>query len=197
MSPLGRRKFLGKISLITAAATMPSFVYSAIKISEEYVTADTNYGKIKGLRLNGVNIFKGVPYAGRISGDRRFRRPAPLERWTGVRDALTLGAPAIQAPRRNEPEPAEDCLFLNIWTPANDQKKRPVMFYCHGGGYVVGSGGSAGQDGANLARKFDVVVVETNHRLGLLGFLYLDELAGEEYSGSGNMGLLDITAGLK
>lgn len=71
------------------------------------------------------------------------------------------------------------------------------MFYSHGGGYVVGSGGSAGQDGANLARYFDVVVVETNHRLGLLGFLYLDEIAGADYAGSGNMGLLDITAGLK
>ena len=114
---------------------------------------------------------------GRISGDRRFRRPAPLDPWTGVRDALQLGAPAIQAPRRNEPDPSEDCLFLNVWTPANDGKKRPVMFYNHGGGFVVGSGGAGGQDGANLARNFDVVVVETNHRLGLLGFLYLDEIA--------------------
>lgn len=197
MSTIDRRKFLGSISLMTVAATMPAFVHSAIKRPEEYITAETSYGKIKGLRLDGVNIFKGVPYAGRVSGDRRFRRPAPLEHWTGVRDAMTLGAPAIQTPRRNEPEPAEDCLFLNVWTPANDHKKRPVMFYSHGGGYVVGSGGSGGQDGANLARNFDVVVVETNHRLGLLGFLYLDELGGANYAGSGNMGLLDITAGLK
>jgi len=107
-----------------------------------------------------------------------------------------LGAPAIQPTRRNEPEPAEDCLFLNIWTPANDNQKRPVMFYNHGGGFVIGSGGSALQDGANLARNFDVVVVQTNHRLGLLGFLYLDELAGAEYAGSGNQGLLDIVAAL-
>jgi para-nitrobenzyl esterase len=71
------------------------------------------------------------------------------------------------------------------------------MFYNHGGGYVIGSGGSAGQDGANLARNFDVVVVETNHRLGLLGFLYLDEVAGADYEGSGNMGLLDIIEGLR
>ena len=107
-----------------------------------------------------------------------------------------LGAPAIQPPRRNEPEPAEDCLFLNIWTPANDNQKRPVMFYNHGGGFVIGSGGSALQDGANLARNFDVVVVQTNHRLGLLGFLYLDELAGSDYAGSGNQGILDIAAAL-
>ena len=70
------------------------------------------------------------------------------------------------------------------------------MFYNHGGGFVIGSGGSAGQDGANLARNFDVVVVETNHRLGLFGFLYLDEIAGSEYAGSGNNGLLDIIDGL-
>ena len=155
------------------------------------------HGKIRGVRTDGVNIFKGIPYAGRISGDRRFRRPAPLEPWAGVRDALQLGAPAIQSPRRNEPPPAEDCLFLNVWTPANDNKKRPVMFYNHGGGFVIGSGGSPGQDGSNLARNFDVVVVETNHRLGLLGFLYLDEIAGSDYAGSGNMGILDITEGLK
>ena len=197
MSTINRRKFLGSMSLITGAIVMPGFVYSSIKRYDEYVTAETSHGKIRGIRQRGVNIFKGVPYGGRVSGDRRFRRPAPLEAWTGIRDALTLGAPAIQPPRRNEPLPAEDCLFLNVWTPANDNKKRPVMFYSHGGGYVVGSGGSAGQDGANLARNFDVVVVETNHRLGLLGFLYLDEIAGADYEGSGNMGMLDIAAGLK
>ena len=71
------------------------------------------------------------------------------------------------------------------------------MFYSHGGGYVTGSAGSRGQDGSNLARHFDVVVVETNHRLGLLGFLYLDELGGEAYAGSGNNGVLDIVDGLR
>lgn len=160
------------------------------------VEAETIYGKIRGRRTAGVTSFKGVPYAGQVSGAYRFRRPAPLEPWSGVREALELGAPAIQPARRNEPDPAEDCLFLNVWTPANDNGKRPVMFYSHGGGFVVGSGGSVLQDGANLARNFDVVVVQTNHRLGLLGFLYLDELAEPEYAGSGNQGLLDIVAGL-
>jgi para-nitrobenzyl esterase len=197
MHTIDRRAFLSSMSLMSAALATPGFVFSSNKKQEEYIIAEITHGKIKGTRLNGVNIFKGVPYGGRVSGDHRFRRPAPLEHWTGVRDSLQLGAPAIQAPRRNEPAPAEDCLFLNIWTPGNDNMKRPVMFYSHGGGYVVGSGGSAGQDGANLARNFNVVVVETNHRLGLLGFLYLDELAGADYAGSGNMGLLDITAGLK
>lgn len=161
------------------------------------VNVETAHGTIRGLRHEGVTIFRGIPYAGRVSGDRRFRAPAELEPWPGVRDALHLGAPAIQLFRQNEPEPAEDCLFLNIWTPATDNQRRPVMFYSHGGGFVIGSGGSAAQDGTNLARNFDVVVVQTNHRLGLLGFLYLDELAGEEYAGSGNQGLLDIVAGLE
>jgi para-nitrobenzyl esterase len=165
--------------------------------AEEYVDVEITHGKIRGIRIEGVNVFKGVPYAGKVSGDRRFRRPAPLDPWTGVRDALLLGAPAIQAPRQNEPAPTEDCLFLNVWTPANDNRKRPVMFYNHGGGFIKGSGGAAAQDGSNLARNFDVVVVETNHRLGLMGFLYLDEIAGSDYSGSGNMGMLDIVAGLK
>jgi para-nitrobenzyl esterase len=161
------------------------------------IDVEISHGKLRGARHEGVTIFKGIPYAGRVSGDRRFRRPAELQPWSGVRDALQLGAPAIQPSRPNEPEPAEDCLFLNIWTPATDNQKRPVMFYSHGGGFVAGSGGAAGQDGANLARNFDVVVVQTNHRLGLLGFLYLDELAGSEYAGSGKEGILDIVAGLE
>lgn len=160
------------------------------------IEVEVSYGKIRGTRNEGVSIFKGIPYAGRVSGDRRFRRPAELKPWSRVRDALQLGAPAIQTPRLNEPEPAEDCLFLNIWTPATDNQKRSVMVYSHGGGFVVGSGGAAYQDGTNLARTFDVVVVQTNHRLGLLGFLYLDEVAGPEYEGSGNQGVLDIVVAL-
>ena len=196
MNPIDRRKFLTSISMVTAAFTIPNFVYSSFIPSDEYINAETTHGKIRGYRVDGVNIFKGIPYGGKTSGDRRFRRPAPLEKWSGVRDALTSGAPAMQAPRRGEPDPSEDCLFLNVWTPANDNKRRPVMFYNHGGGFVVGSGSAAGQDGANLSRNFDVVVVETNHRLGLFGFLYLDEVGGSEYGGSGNNGLLDIVDGL-
>ena len=202
MKSINRRQFVTQMSFSAMAVTAAKIGYSNSfnpnkGLVEEFVESHTTYGKIRGLRSEGVNIFKGIPYGGKISGDRRFRAPAPLEPWTGVRDALQLGAPAIQNPRRGEPAPSEDCLFLNVWTPANDNKKRPVMFYSHGGGFVIGSGGAAGQDGANLARNFDVVVVQTNHRLGLLAFLYLDEIAGAEYAGSGNMGMLDIVAGLK
>ncbi len=99
--------------------------------------------------------------------------------------------------RPNEPPPDEDCLFLNVWTPAADGRKRPVMFYNHGGGFTIGSAGAAYQDGSSLARTWDVVVVATNHRLGLMGYLYLGHLGGEEYATSGNQGLLDIRDGLK
>ncbi|HAK77891.1 MAG TPA: carboxylesterase/lipase family protein, partial [Runella sp.] len=191
-----RREFLNKTAFSIAGLSVANVAFSNSLI-EEFITTETNFGKIKGYREKGVNIFKGVPYAGKTSGERRFRRPAPLEPWAGVKETISLGAPAIQNPRRNEPTPSEDCLFLNVWTPANDNKKRPVMFYSHGGGFVIGSGGSAGQDGANLARNFDVVVVQTNHRLGLMGFLYLDELGGADYEGSGNNGMLDIVEGLK
>jgi para-nitrobenzyl esterase len=200
MNTINRRKFLGNISLATAAVAVPNIVYSSFFRPEEYIVTETTYGKIKGIRDEGVNIFKGIPYAGKISGDRRFRRPALLQSWRGVRDALQLGAPAIQPPNQtrgfNEPKQDEDCLFLNVWTPANDNKKRPVMFYNHGGGFATGSGGAVDQDGLNLARNFDVVVVETNHRLGIMGFLYLDEIGGPDYAGSGNNGTLDIVDAL-
>jgi para-nitrobenzyl esterase len=196
-----RRKFLGQLSVITAAITLPKFASSSVQAEDGFVIAEVFEGKLKGIRKDGVCLFKGVPYAGSLSGDRRFKRPAKLERWTGVRDALQLGAPSIQpqfqSRAKNEPKPDEDCLFLNVWTPADDNKKRPVMFYNHGGGFSSGSGGALDQDGSNLARFFDVVVVETNHRLGLMGFLYLEDIAGPEYAGSGNNGLLDIVDGLK
>ena len=197
MNKMNRKSFLSQASILTASLYLPSWYKSFAPSVSEYIETATTYGRVRGSRLDGVNIFKGIPYAGKVSGDRRFRKPAPLEAWQGIRDALELGAPAIQPPRRNEPAPSEDCLFLNVWTPDCDNKKRPVMFYNHGGGFVIGSGGSPGQDGSNLARFFDVVVVETNHRLGLFGFLYLDEVAGPDYAGSGNMGLLDIIEGLK
>lgn len=206
MNAIDRRKFLSQLTL-TAAGTaftsnlLASGLLNRPSMVKEFVTTKTSYGKIKGYREQSVNIFKGIPYAGKTSGDRRFRRPAPLQSWTGVRDALQLGAPAIQTSDGsrgiNEPAKNEDCLFLNVWTPANDNKKRAVMFYNHGGGFGAGSGGAPDQDGANLARFFDVVVVETNHRLGIMGFLYFDEIGGSDYEGSGNNGTLDIVDGLK
>jgi para-nitrobenzyl esterase len=201
MESISRRQFLASVSVAAAGVGLSGSGYPwGIRGMEGDVVVETAHGKVRGMAQDGVSVFRGIPYAGRVSGDRRFRRPAPLEPWTGVRDALRLGPPSIQSGRQateTEPAPAEDCLVLNVWTPAADGRRRPVMFYSHGGGYLTGSGGSRGQDGSNLARNFDVVVVETNHRLGLLGYLYLDEIAGEPYAGSGNNGVLDIVDGLR
>jgi len=184
------------------AIALPHRFMLAEAEKSEFVEAETRYGKLRGLKTAGLTTFKGIPYGGSVSGSNRFKAAQPLAPWSGVRDALKSGAPAIQTPIRasfgpSEGMPAEDCLFLNIWTPAADGRKRPVMFYCHGGGFTVGSGGAPYQDGGNLASTWDVVVVATNHRLGLMGFLYLGELGGEDYATSGNQGLLDICDGLK
>ena len=166
-----------------------------------FVEVETADGKLKGGSSRGALSFKGIPYGGSVSGANRFKEAPPVQPWTGVRDATNLGAPSPQKPKstygENEPAYAEDCLFLNVWTPAIDGKKRPVMVYCHGGGYSTGSAGSTAQDGSRLAAAYDVVVVASNHRLGLLGYLYLGELGGADYATSGNQGLLDIVASLR
>ncbi len=166
-----------------------------------FIEVEINSGRIRGGHSRGALAFKGIPYAGPVSGPNRFKAAPKVIPWTGVRDATVLGPPAMQGPGttygEHEPPYSEDCLVLNVWTPAvNDGGKRPVMFYCHGGGFTTGSGGQTIQDGAHLAAAYDVVVVASNHRLGLFGYLYLGELGGEEYSTSGNQGILDIVAAL-
>ena len=166
-----------------------------------FVEARTTAGKVRGGTARGALCFKGIPYAGQVSGAERFITPPPVVPWKGVRDALTLGAPTLQREKQTygEQEPAysEDCLYLNVWTPAVDKKARPVMVYLHGGGYSTGSAGSPTQDGGRMAARYDVVVVAPNHRLGLLGFLWLGDELGGDYNASGNQGMFDMIAALK
>lgn len=170
-------------------------------ITEPYVVVETAHGKLRGGHSRGALAFKGIPYGGSVSGKNRFKPAPPVEPWTGVRDALALGTPAPQSAKtvygEKEPQPGEECLVLNVWTPAIDGKKRPVLFYNHGGGFSTGSAGSVAQDGGQLAANHDVVVVASNHRLGIMGYLCLDELGGDAYAGSGNAGMTDIVAALK
>src|SRR5580658_8409340 len=176
----------------------------------DYIVAETSAGKVRGASKEGVQIFKGIPYAADAGGANRFKPARKAPSWNGVRDALEFGPrafqnddsfglmPEIMALFSAEAQPiSEACLVLNVWTPALDGRKRPVMFWCHGGAFISGSGASAWYDGGNLARKGDVVVVTINHRLGAPGFLYLAELGGEEYADSGNIGMLDIVEALK
>jgi para-nitrobenzyl esterase len=198
-----RREFVaqGSLALVCALGIPQRPAFAGAEKSEN-VEVETTYGRIRGLKITGLSTFRGIPYGGSVSGANRFKAARPLQPWTGVRDALKSGSPSLQPSMRpsfgtSEGLPAEDCLYLNVWTPAADGRKRPVMFYSHGGGFTVGSGGAPYQDASNLASAWDVVVVATNHRLGLMGFLYLGELGGEEYATSGNQGLLDICEGLK
>lgn len=202
---LSRRHMLQGFMGGSAALSVPLRASAAALLPGEgdhLPIVETSCGKLRGLATRGVLAFKGIAYAGSVSGAGRFKVAPPAPCWSGVRDAFTPGPPAMQPLGGtygiNEPAYSEDCLVLNVWTPAvRDGRKRPVIFYNHGGGFLTGSGASADADGANLARDFDVVVVASNHRLGALGYLYLGALAPDDYPDAGNLGVLDIVAALR
>lgn len=157
------------------------------------VVATTN-GSVRGRRDGGVAVFKGLRY-GADTGPRRFQPPVAPEPWTEPVDAFDYGPACPQT--SDEANQAEDCLFLNVWTPGVDRERRPVMVYIHGGGYLTGSGSSPLYDGTRLARRNDVVVVTLNHRLGPLGYAYLARVAGAPFLDSGSCGQLDLILALR
>ncbi len=162
-------------------------------------------GDVQGCVVDGISIFRGIPYGAPTSGANRFRAPQPPAPWSGVRECRQYGESAPQAAGwlaeggfdGNRPEIGEDCLVLNVWTPAADAAGRPVLVWLHGGGFEAGTGSSMLYDGTNVARRGDVVVVTINHRLGVMGHLHLADLAGDDFAGSANAGFLDIVAALQ
>jgi para-nitrobenzyl esterase len=170
--------------------------------------ASTTAGRVEGRVENGIHVFRGIPFAEPPVGSLRFKAPQPRQPWTGVLDATRFGPwahqdlsaiarqwwPSLPQPGMGQGldgEASEDCLTLNVWTPALDGRKRPVMVWIHGGAFVAGASSRPTTEGAILARCGDVVVVTVNYRLGALGFLELDEIGGDDYALSGNAGLLD------
>lgn len=180
-------------------------------IGDDIAIADTAYGKVKGFILRGITQFRGIPYGADTGGKNRFMPPQKPEQWDGIRPAVWWGntAPQLMDGRYgnayssfvdhwNYDDVSEDCLKLNVWTPAIDNEKRPVLVWLHGGGFTNGNGiEQDGYMGENLSRKGDVVFVSINHRLGPIGFSDLSAVGGEKYKDSGNVGALDMVAALQ
>jgi len=185
----------------------------SILASDSNAVVETTAGKVRGYTSNGIYTFKGIPYAGSTAGGARFMPPTKPKPWTGLRSSMAYGYVCPQPEttwfdwtldetawlmEMDQGRQDEDCLSLNIWTSGiNDNQKRPVMVWLHGGGFTAGSSHEVpAYHGENLSRRGDVVVITVNNRLGILGYLNLTEY-GEKYASSANVGMLDHVAALE
>lgn len=220
-SAMNRRKFMIGAG---AAALAPAFLRQASASEGANPVVELRRGSLRGAIDEGIHVFKGIPYGGPTGGHLRWMPPTRADRWDGVRDALEYGPMCPQRPTGASSDPNrpslitrlftpsegsrlrkgmggdrqdEDCLVLNVWTPAlGDGGKRPVMVWLHGGGFASGSGSSAAYNGVNLCKRGNVVVVTINHRLNVFGYCHLADLEGSRYASSGNAGMLDIVQAL-
>lgn len=220
-----RRSFIQTLGLSAATAGVSAPLASSAQpinvepkeddqilfVGDNIAVANTSYGRVRGFVLRGIHTFLGIPYGADTSGANRFMPPQKPAPWTEVRPAVWWGntAPQIMEKRYadqyasfvdhwNYDDVSEDCLRINVWTPALDTKKRPVVVWLHGGGFVNGNGiEQDGYHGENLSRMGDVVFCSLNHRLGALGFTNIAGVGGEKFAASGNVGMLDIVAALE
>ena len=179
-------------------------------VGDDIAITQTQYGQVQGYILDDVYTYLGIPYGASTAGENRFMPPQEPASWEGIRPAMFYGNDAPQGHENkwknnsstftdhwNYYDYSEDCLNLNVWTPAPDGKKRPVLVWMHGGGFAAGNSiEQDGYHGANLARSGDIVFVSVNHRLNVFGFSDLSS-AGPAFAHSGNVGVLDLVAALK
>src|SRR5580765_6432677 len=195
-----RRRFVMQTSSLLAGVYLTPWERLVAAVDSNDVIVETSAGKVRGVAVEDIRIFKGVPYGGTTAGKNRFMPPTKPAPWTGTRDALAFGPTAPQAGGNGAGSPgqSEDCLVLNIFTPAlSGGRNRPVMVWLHGGGFSTGSGSQPILDVTSLAHTSDVVVVTINHRLNVLGSTFLGEAAGSDFALSGGVGMLDIVAALQ
>ncbi len=222
-----RRKFIQMLGANTAGLSLvPSLTFGSSEtamdagedgqvlfIGDNVAVADTTYGRVRGFIMKDIYSFLGIPYGANTGGKNRFMAPQKPEPWKEVFPAVYWGNSAPQlldnffSSNRylaftddwHYDDVSEDCLRINVWTPAvKDGKKRPVMFWIHGGGFTSGNAIEHPEyHGENLARLGNVVFCSINHRLGPLGFADFAAVGGEKYSASGNVGMLDIVAALE
>jgi para-nitrobenzyl esterase len=192
---------------LAALAAAASVGTVALSQTPPQVSVET--GELQGVVADGVASFKGIPFAAPPVGDLRWRPPQPAARWTGVRQAAEFGADCMQGRFGQPPAaapgapparvPSEDCLFLNVWSPASvtPRARLPVMVWIHGGGFTGGSGASPGTSGVQFARQ-GVVLVSVNYRLGRFGFFAFPALSRERPDETkGNYAYMDQIAALK
>lgn len=205
---MNRRDLLQNTALLATQA----LVFRTLQAQAPSPVASTATGKVRGFADQGILVFKGIPY-GADTAQTRFAPAVRPQPWSGIRDCLAFGPQAPQPIHTRQgrsafapldeanPVNSEDCLHLNVWTPALDQRRRPVLVYIHGGAYSSSSSNGPVYDGVRLARRGDAVVVTLNHRLNLFGYLYLAELAPpalrDLFRDSGNAGQLDLVLALQ
>lgn len=188
-----------------SAGTPPP--HTGIVASDKNAVVETTAGKVRGFTRNGIQTYKGIPYA----AAQRFAAPTKPVAWTGLRSSMSYGPTCPQAVRTgwasdegtflfqwDDGQPSEDCLRVNVWSPGvNDGAKRPVMVWLHGGGWTAGSGQEQpAYNGENLSRRGNVVVVSLNHRLNMLGYLNLAAYE-DKYASSMSAGVLDMVVALE
>ena len=193
------------VRLVCGLAVMGLMLGFSLTAPAETLTVKTEQGKARGKSINDgkVRAFLGLPYAAPPVGDLRWKAPQPPAKWTGDRDATQYGSHCAQNQVFadmifQDGEASEDCLFLNVYAPANATSKSmlPVMFWIHGGGFAGGASSEPRHNGDFLPLK-GVVLVTINYRLGVFGFLATEDLAKEANGASGNYGLLDMVAALQ